>query len=443
MMNGRPVRSHDPKRGPLRGMRAWMGRLLASKPFLLASSLLVAVLFWGTLVASDGSLTRQKTFQNVPVSVTGESSLQSRGFIVMDDIVSLVPSVKLTAEITQANYSRATGSSYNPHFDVSQINSEGENELTITYTSQLYGPVVSCEPSTVKVNVERYISRRVPVVLQIVGEPGAGLYLDATRTDPTMLTVSGPQSQVSRVARACARLDASKLSAERMSDKLALEVELQDVAGSPIAGDQLQITNQTVITNAITAETELVPARDIPVDLGSLVAGEPAEGYELIAVRAASESLTIAAQQETLDAIQFLSTDQPMDISGATEDVTGSVRLRRPVGVENSLPVELAVTAEIREREIERTFRDVSVQVEGLDEELYRASLSITSLNAQLKGGYHFITSLAASDIRLVVDAAGLAEGTYNLPVQIHIDNAPAFTCALSSSEIRVTIRAK
>ena len=82
---------------------------------------------------------------------------------------------------------------------------QGENVLEINFSSQLYGPVVACEPSSITVNVERYMTRRVPVVLEMTGEAPQGVYLDAYKTDPTMLSVSGPQSLVSSVSRAVAR----------------------------------------------------------------------------------------------------------------------------------------------------------------------------------------------------------------------------------------------
>ncbi|MFR5796999.1 MAG: CdaR family protein [Christensenellales bacterium] len=122
--------------------------------------------------------------------------------------------------MTQANYNRVSGTAYNPHFDLSQITGEGENELSVTYySSQLYGPVVSCEPASITVNVERYITRRVPVVLEMTGTIPEGLYLDSYKTDPTTLSVSGPQSLVASVARVVARLDQSALSERRMTDR--------------------------------------------------------------------------------------------------------------------------------------------------------------------------------------------------------------------------------
>lgn len=441
MMNSRPTKKPDAPRGPFRELRRAISRILGSRAFLMALSLLTAVVFWSILVASDGTLTREKTFQNVAVSVTGESTLKSRGYIVMDDLDSLISGVKLTVEVTQSNYSRVSGTSYNPHIDLTQVTGEGENVLNVAFSSQLYGPVVSCEPSSVRVNVERYITRRVPVVLETSGGL-PGYYLDSAKTDPTMLSVSGPQSLVSQVARAVASIDVSLLSGERRSDRNSVQIRLQDAAGNTVESDLIEITNQTVLTDTVVVETELVPMREVPLEVESLVTGEPAEGYELLEVTASQESLLIAAADEVLDAITVLTTDQPLSIEGATQDVTGTVRLRRPTGIENTVPYDVTVTARIGEMTAQRTLRQVQVEVDGLDDSL-RASLSREKQTVQLTGPYTFINGLSQSDVRLFVDVNGLGEGTHVVPVQISIDNAPEFACALSSPEITVTIQAR
>ena len=441
MMNSRPTKKPDAPRGPFRELRRAISRILGSRAFLMALSLLTAVVFWSILVASDGTLTREKTFQNVAVSVTGESTLKSRGYIVMDDLDSLISGVKLTVEVTQSNYSRVSGTSYNPHIDLTQVTGEGENVLNVAFSSQLYGPVVSCEPSSVRVNVERYITRRVPVVLETSGGL-PGYYLDSAKTDPTMLSFSGPQSLVSQVARAVASIDVSLLSGERRSDRNSVQIRLQDAAGNTVESDLIEITNQTVLTDTVVVETELVPMREVPLEVESLVTGEPAEGYELLEVTVSQESLLIAAADEVLDAITVLTTDQPLSIEGATQDVTGTVRLRRPTGIENTVPYDVTVTARIGEMTAQRTLRQVQVEVDGLDDSL-RASLSREKQTVQLTGPYTFINGLSQSDVRLFVDVNGLGEGTHVVPVQISIDNAPEFACALSSPEITVTIRAR
>ena len=441
MMNSRPTRKPE-GRGPFQNLRKWMAKVTSSKGFLIVFSLLSAVIVWSILVASDGSLTRQKTFQNVAVTVTGEASLKSRGYIIMEDLSELVPAVKMTVEVTQANYNRVSGTSYNPHFELSQIKHDGPNELDIVYTSQVYGPVVSCEPKSVTVNVERYITKRVPVVLEMKGRLNRGLYLDSYKSDPFTLSISGPQSLVSGVARVVAYLDQGSLSAQRMSDRVSVPIELQDAEGNPVESDMLEVANQSIITDSVIVETELVPMKNVPVDKIGFVTGEPAEGYELVDVELAEEELPVAARKELLDGITLLTTDVPMDITDATGDISGYVRIKRPTGIDNTLPADIAVIARIQEKNVERTFRQVPVDLEGLGEN-QTASASKLRQTVQLTGGYHFIGGLEAEDIHLFLDLDGLEDGEYTLPVQIHIDNAEAFSCALSSPQVTVTIQTK
>ena len=439
MMNRRPTKRNDAPRGPFKGLRSGMSRILASKRFLLLVSLLIAVLSWSALVVSDASLTRPKFFTNVPVNVTNESTLKSRGYIVMDDIEALVPGVRMTVEVTQQNYNRVTSTSYNPHFDLSKVEGVGENTIPIAFSSQLYGPVIDCEPDSVTVNVERYMTRRVPVVLELVGFAQEDVYLDNYRADPNMLSVSGPQSLVVSVARAVAKLDVSTLSLDRMSDRTALDVELQDAAGQVIVSDKLQITNQTVITDSVIVDTEVVPAAMVPLAIDSLVAGEPAEGYELVNIFVEQDALRVAAKEELLGSIEFITTDQPLDIAGAKDNVDGYVRLKRLTGIENSLPTEIAVTAEIAEKTIERTLRNVGITVENLPQDM-EAKLSVKQTAVQVTGPYSFVNELKSSNVRLFVDVGGLEAGEHTCVVQVVIDNDEAFSCALGAPEVAVTL---
>ena len=245
---------------------------------------------------------------------------------------------------------------------------------------------------------------------------------------------------VSRVSRAVATLDIGLLSGDRRSDRAAVGIRLQDVSGGEIASDLIEITNQTVLTSTVVVETEIVPVREVPLAVATLVSGTPAEGYELVEIVPAQESMLVAADDEVLAAITELTTDQPLSIEGATQDVTGSVRLRRPAGIENTMPYDVTVTARIQEKTVQRTLRQVQVEVDGLDDSL-RATLSREKQTVQLTGLYTFIEGLSQSDVRLFVDVNGLGEGTHVVPVQISIDNAPEFACALSSPEVTVTIR--
>ncbi len=441
MMNSRPTKRRE-GRGPFRKLRKMLEGAMSNKAFMIVVAFLSAVTIWSVLVASDGTLTRHKTFPNVATSVVGEATLKSRGYIVMDDLSELVPAVKMTVEVAQSNFNRVSGTAYNPHFELAQIKGEGENKLSVMYSSQLYGPVVACEPDHVTVHVERYITKRVPVVLEITGKLPEGLYLDNYKTDPSTLSVSGPQSLVSKAARIVVRLDQTMLSAERMNDKTALDIEIQDAKGEKIESNKIEVTNQSVITNAVIVETELSPMKYVPLDAKNFVTGEPAEGYELYSVELAEKELLVAARREMLDTIMTLTTDMPLDITGANGDRSGQVKLKRPAGLDNTLPTEMGVIARIREKTVERTFKNVLIETEGLKEG-QTVMLSNQRVHAQIKGGYHFVNGLEEENIHLFVDLEGLEDGTHVVPVQIQIDNPKKFTCALSVPQVEATIETK
>ena len=99
MMNSRPTKRPE-TRGPFKKLRKSISGILSSNAFLLIVSFLAALLTWGALVAADGTLMREKTMTNVPVSVSGETSLRTRGYIVMDDIKTLAEVVGLLAAFT-------------------------------------------------------------------------------------------------------------------------------------------------------------------------------------------------------------------------------------------------------------------------------------------------------------------------------------------------------
>lgn len=442
MMNRRPTKKTDASRAPFKGLRGGISRILASKRFLLLVSLVIAVLAWSALVVSDATLTRPKFFTNVPVNVTNESTLKSRGYIVMDDIKALVPGVRMTVEVTQQNYGRVNSTSYNPHFDLSKVEGIGETTIPVSFSSQLYGPVIDCVPDSVTVNVERYMTRRVPVVLELTGFADEDVYLDNYRTDPNMLSVSGPQSLVTSVARAVAKLDMSTLSLDRRSDRTALNVELQDAAGKVIVSDKLEITNQTVITDSVIVDTEVVPAVMVPLAIESLVTGEPAEGYELVNIFVEQDALRVAAKEELLGVIEFITTDAPMDITGATGNVDGYVKLKRLTGIENALPTEIAVTAEIMEKTTERTLRNIGITVENQPADM-DAKLSVRQSAVQVTGPQNYVDGLKSSNVRLFVDADGLAAGEHELVVQVVIDNDQTFSCALGTPQVTLTLTEK
>lgn len=443
MMNG-PIKKSDllPKKEKdtrfsrfARGVR----RIISSNWFLKVFAVLIALCLWSVLIASDGTLLREKVFQNVEVTVTGADTLRTRGFIVLDDVSALLPSVRMKVEVPQANYARATGSSYNPRIDLTKIRASGQQELSVT-TSTSYGRVLEVEPSTVTVNVDEYAMRgRIPVVVESVGSIPEGLWADTPRTDPSYVTIGGPQSLVSGVTRAVAKLDLSKLTASPQTQRSAVTLELQDADGKVLDSPLIQITNQSVIIDSIIVETDVYPSIELPVDAATAVTGSPAEGFLLDNVVVTPATLRVAGTREVLDGLTAAIVDTPLSVEGAETSVSGTAKLKRMSDLKYVSASEVLITADVVEEQREKTIKNVAITAEGAADNR-SAKLSTSKTTVQITGGYAFVTGLSASDVQLYVDVSGLVPGEYQLPVQCRIDNAPPFGCALATTSVQVTI---
>jgi YbbR domain-containing protein len=60
--------------------------------------------------------------------------------------------------------------------------------------------VVSIEPGTIRLDLEKEVSLRLPVTAKLVGEPAAGAIADEPEIFPNQVLVTGPESLLARVA---------------------------------------------------------------------------------------------------------------------------------------------------------------------------------------------------------------------------------------------------
>ena len=124
----------------------WPTKLLA---------LVLAIALWAGLITQDPSLTRERTFRDVTVSINGSDTLRRNGLTVTSDLNALLDDVSVTVDVPQMQYNNATAANFNIRVDLSRIRESGEQEIAIlTTNSSTYGKVTEVSPATVKVMVE-------------------------------------------------------------------------------------------------------------------------------------------------------------------------------------------------------------------------------------------------------------------------------------------------
>lgn len=411
-------------------------------PFLKLTAVLIAILFWMIVIASDPTLERQKEM-TATVSVTGADTLRSRGYVVTDDLTSSPITVNITAKVTQGNYDRATAASFSPRLDLSQITSDGQQEVSFSAGYSTYGEIQSFEPKSMTVNVERYITRsRVPVVVRVTGEMPQGLWRSATSCDPNLVSVSGPASLVEQVRRAVVELPLEGLSADMEDCQVTSPVTLETADGQTISSPLIRITFESVTVDSASIECSVLPTRSVAVDAASAITGTPAHGYEVGEIRVSPETVTVADSAEALKNLEAMFVQSPVDVTGATEDLLVTVPLAGATAHSYCSAREVAVSVTIRPATHTHTYNDLPVQVENLGPGL-RAALSRAKLGAVLSGAYQDMESLKAANIHLYVDAQGLAAGVYNVEVQCRVDGAESYDFTPQQQTLTLTIQSE
>lgn len=434
-----PVPENKPKPDS-RAKLIW--RRVRRHPFLKLTALVMAILFWMIVIASDPTLVRQKEM-TATVTVTGSDTLRTRGYVVMDDLTSEPITVEMTTKVTQGNYDRATAASFSPKLDLTQITATGEQEVFFSAGYSTYGEVLSFEPKSIKVNVERYVTRsRVPVVVRVTGDMPQGLWRSATSCDPNLVSVSGPASLVEQVRRAVVELSLEGLSADVEDHRAASAITLETADGQAIVSPLLRITLESVTIDSASIECSVLPTREVAVDAASAITGTPAHGYEVSEIRISPETVTVADSAEALEKLKAMFVQNPVSVEGATSDLLVTVPLAGATAHSYCSAREVAVSVSVRAATHTHTYNDLPVRVENLAPGL-KASLSRAKLGAVISGAYQDVEGLKDADIHLYVDAQGLAAGVYNVDVQCRVDGTESYDFTPQQQTITLTIQSE
>ena len=413
---------------------------LFRRPFMKLGALLLAVFFWAIVIASDPALTIEKTVTGT-ASVTGLEALRNRGLIVTTDLTSEPVTVKMRIEVRQGNYDLATAESFTPRIDLAQqVTTVGTQTVKFTAPASSLGRVLSFEPESIEIDVEPFTPRRVvPVVVEQVGESGEPLWAGNPRFDPQRIIVSGPQSVVDRVTRAVVVLDHKYLSATRPNDSITARFELQDDGGRPVLSPFITATSDSVAIDSVTIDIDVYPTREIPVSIDTAVVGIPAHGYALSGVRVEPNTVTVAAAQEILDALDMLNLAAQVDVTGAYKTVIESAGLLGLSNLRYVSATEVVVEAIITPAAHVHTYNGIKIAIMGVAPGL-SALPERSQMRCVVRGNYEAVEGLKVDDIHLFVDASGLGEGVHTLDVQCQIDGMEEYQAELQYPAMNVTL---
>ena len=299
-------------------------------------ALLISLVLWTGLISQDDSLTRDKTWQNVNVTVNGTDTMKKNGYIVVGGLDEVLSNVSVTAAVPQKQYEIAEVSAYNVRVDLSRINGTGTQEIKILSTSSTtYGKVTNTVPSVLNVEVEEYFVRqRIPVTVTIGGEYQNGWYKDwympSPSVDPLLVAVSGPRSLVQNILKAKVELDPETIDwAEGAMMRLGV-IRLYDRSNEEIESPLLDITTEGLTIDSVLIEGSILPAKTFDISNNIELQGQVKDGYQVAAYRVSPENIKVAARNDVLEQLDELMMDRVVDLSGLSETTSFQIKVQKP-----------------------------------------------------------------------------------------------------------------
>ncbi|MFQ5471632.1 MAG: YbbR-like domain-containing protein [Dehalococcoidia bacterium] len=279
-------------------------------------------------------------------------------------------------------------------------------------------------PPDIDVSLVPLITKRVPVVIEVRGDPSPGFVsLDLPQPDVENVNVSGPQSQIDQVTQATATL-----SIEGATDTIEQIVRLEP-------RNRLSVLVPKVTLDPALIEVSVVITQQTfsrPVVVSPDLSGSPAEGFAVTGVSVEPATVTVTGPKSLIEAMVDIRTD-PISISNADSDVVSVVNLDPPTDVETVGGGTVTVSVTIRPLFL--TFK-IPVTIDNLGSDLTVVGTPPT-VDVTLDGPSADRLDPEPGDLVASIDVKDLAAGSYELNVEI---SAPVGLEILDVSPDSVTI---
>lgn len=388
-------------------MIEFLRRLVRLLPSLITAFVL-ALAVWISAVSSSDPLV-ERTYPNpLPIEIIG----QDPGLVITSTIPSSVTVVLGAPQSIWNQLTTETGS-VRAFLDLSGLEAGSHTVPVKVQISARPVRKIAQSPQTITVTLERLASKEFPIRVVTRGSPAVGYTADTPTLSQTSVTVSGPESQVNRVAEVQAVLDISQAT-ETISRTINLVAV--DVNDNPINGLSLLPDRVTVRQNI----SQRFGYRNVVVKV--VVLGQVASGYRLTNISVFPPAVTVfsADPQIVSDLPGFIETE-PLNINGLKDDLDISLSLNLPPGVSVvGDQTEVLVRVGIAAIESSLTLPNIPVEITGLQPGL-SAVISPETITVIISGPVALLDRLRATDVRAVVDLTTLSEGTYQIEPEVEI----------------------
>jgi len=367
-------------------------------------SIVLALVVW-VVAVNEANPNREDTFRAIPLVLVNQPP-----DTIVYDLSATVVDVRLRAP--ESAWTALSARVISATIDLSR-GAPGEDmhivDINVPDPMARTVRVVRVEPAAISLKLESAGSARVPVALNLIGEPPVGYKVDRLLTEPSTVTVAGPASWVSQVDSASGEFSVQNARAP-VSQTIALEPV--DANGQAVPNVRLE-PDRALTTVSI---EQLAGFRDVAVKIE--LTGTIASGYRMVDVNVAPLTITVFGSPAELESLQGFVETEPIDIGGARASIEKDARLNLPTGVAllGQQSVRVSVKIEPIVGSLTVPSRPISV---GLQTGL-AARVSPESVEVILVGALPVLDAIdLEKDVRVIIDLSGLGIGTHQLAPKV------------------------
>lgn len=392
----------------------------------LLTAIILAVIVWVSAVVASDPYEEQILNRPVQIEIIGQDpNLQIMGNIARN--VTLV----LRAPASVWNQLNNDQQSVRAWIDLSTL---GRGSHQVPVQVQITQPLVrtvSQDPQQLAVNLDNIVTQSFAMNLVVRGNPPVGYQAQTPSINPSQVSVTGPESIVSKVSEVRVSLDITNANQTITRDEtpLVLDAQGQAITGLAVSPTSVSI-NQPI--------TLLGGYRYVIVRVISQ--GQVESGYRVSNIFVSPVGVVVFSSDPTLvDNLPGYVETQSIDLTGKTDDFEVLVDLNLPSGV--TVVGDPKVLVQVSIAAIESSLAvSLPVDVIGLAPGL-TATSTPPIVNVILSGPVHILNTLGPADVRVVVDLNGFVEGTYQLTPTVTIlpDQVQQVSMIPSTIEINIS----
>lgn len=412
-----------------------LNKLFQNNKFLIVLSLVISTITWVYMsmgTTNDTSV----TISNIPIQIELPDQLVNNGLQVFSD-------TEQTATVTVTGSRAVLGSISTKDITVTAatngIDSAGTYQISLsavkTNPSANFQIISTVTPSNVNVIVDYLRETSFPIQENVVYKVADGYYASTSLASKN-ITISGPQTEIAKIAKVSASAELDGILDD--STSATADILLYDKSGNRISTDLLKMEFGTV-----EASISVLPEKTVKVvpefmnkpeglNLGDdMLSVEPSEillaGPKKVLDNTKSiklESIDFA----TLSNKRYEYNDQGINIPTDCKNISNSTAAK--------VVLDLSSLSK-------KTYTVDSFKVSGLSSE-YKADVTQTNMSVTVIGSKKELENLKSSDIECIIDTSDQSGtvGSVQMPVTFKLKGTS--TCWVSGSyKANITISEK